>query len=258
MGLWRLKWVVCQLGAFKEYAAIVASPARFYWQMAATLFRKRSRPIRLELRPGGSIRVWDFMNFYVYREVFVDRCYDVKLDRSDPVILDVGANTGLFSLRMKQLYPQAKITCFEPFPPNFAELQATIQENNLQGVTPVQAAVGAKAESTKMYINARNLGGHSLFAELADSANAVDVDVLPIVAIVESLGSSVDLMKLDCEGAEYAILKSLTQEIASRIQRIIIEPTPQLYDIEELKIHMRSLGYSVTWRDGLYLFATER
>ena len=50
------------------------------------------------------------MTLYIYKEIFVDRCYDLTLDRSFPVIIDIGANSGLFALRIRQLYPSAQIS----------------------------------------------------------------------------------------------------------------------------------------------------
>ena len=83
------------------------------------------------------------MTLYIYKEIFVDGCYDLTFDRAAPFVVDIGANSGLFALRLKQLYPSAKIACYEPFPPNFAQLENTIAVNSLDEVTPLQKAVGA-------------------------------------------------------------------------------------------------------------------
>jgi hypothetical protein len=61
----------------------------------------------LALADGHVIPVRDFMTLYIYKEIFVDRCYDLTFDQSAPVIIDIGANSGLFALRIKQLYPSA-------------------------------------------------------------------------------------------------------------------------------------------------------
>lgn len=156
---------------------------------------------------------------------------------------------------MKELYPKAKIICFEPFPPNFEALLEMIRDNQLKGVMPLCKAIGAEIGTTRLYVHNRNVGGHSLFSQLASSNHFVEVDVVKAdIALTEAVGH-IDLLKLDCEGAEYEILKSLTPELAARIERVIVEPTPKLYDINELKSHMSRLGFKPKWREGLYLFS---
>ena len=215
--------------------------------------------ISLTLVDGHVIPVREFMTLYIYKEIFVDGCYDLPLDRSDPTILDIGANTGLFALRMKQLYPSGRITCYEPFRPNFERLKNTISVNRLDAVVPLQKAVGARTGSARLYIHRRNVGGHSFFAtEAASSNDYVDVDVLGLDSVLGELHREVDLLKADCEGAEFEILMTMTTEQARKVRRVIIEPTPRLYDVKQLLGHMNSLGYRHERRDGLFLFSLPR
>ena len=48
------------------------------------------------------------------------------------------------------------------------------------------------------------------------------------------LQHDVDLLKLDCEGAEFDILMSLRMADARKIRRIIVETTSDLYDVDQL------------------------
>lgn len=66
--------------------------------------------------------------------------------------------------------------------------------------------------------------------------------------------SRVDLLKPACEGAEYQILKCLAPDVTTQIERVIMEPTPHLYDIADVSEHLQALGYPRQWRSGLYLF----
>jgi hypothetical protein len=49
----------------------------------------------LALTSSYIIPVRDCMTLYIYKEIFVDRCYDLPLDQSAPVIVDVGANSSV-------------------------------------------------------------------------------------------------------------------------------------------------------------------
>jgi len=49
----------------------------------------------LALTNGYIIPVRDCMTLYIYKEIFVDRCCDLPLDQSAPVIVDIGANSSV-------------------------------------------------------------------------------------------------------------------------------------------------------------------
>lgn len=258
---WRLKWTFAQFARPADYwkhsAALRSAPA-FYFTALEKLIPGLSSDIKLlALSDGHAIPVRDFMTLYIYKEIFVDRCYDLTFDRSAPLILDIGANSGLFALRMKQLYPAAKLACYEPFPPNFAQLQNTIAINKLDGVVPIQKAVGASRGRAKLFIHKKNMGGHSFYAAEAQNTDHVDVEVIDLSSIVGDCHQEVDLLKLDCEGAEFDILMNLAEPDARRIRRIIVETTSNLYDVDQLNAQMRSLGYHHQPRDGLCLYTRQ-
>ena len=160
------------------------------------------------------------MSFYIYSEIFLDLCYDVELNSKKPVIIDVGANTGYFALRMKQLYPAAKIICFEPYPPCVIQLRETIEINQLENIEIKELAVSDKKEKSKLYVHPSNIAGHSIFSENV-SENYVDIESITLHDLVGMLKTQAcDLLKLDCEGAEYPILKSINPELKKHFPRI--------------------------------------
>ena len=53
------------------------------------------------------------------REIFMNRVYFFKTERSNPLILDVGSNIGLTVLFFKKFYPGSLVYAFEPDPDNF-------------------------------------------------------------------------------------------------------------------------------------------
>jgi FkbM family methyltransferase len=244
--------------AYRRHSAILRSPSAFYFTTLKKIIPGLSPEMKyLALADGHFIPVQNFMTLYIYKEIFVDRCYDLTLDRSAPAIIDIGANSGLFALRIKQLYPSAKISCYEPFPSNFAQLQNTISINKLDSVTPLQKAVGARPGRAKLFIHKKNIGGHSFYATEALNTDYVDVEVTDLRSILDDLQQEVDLLKLDCEGAEFDILMSLAVADARKIRRIIVETTPDLYDVDQLNTQMASLGYSCQPRNGLRLYTQQ-
>jgi FkbM family methyltransferase len=255
---WRVKWTLAQFiqpNGYRNHAAVLQSPSSFYLATLEKLIPGLSWRVKyLALTDGHVVPVRDFMTLYIYKEIFVDRCYDLSFERSAPVIVDIGANSGLFALRIKQLCPSAQIYCYEPYPPNFEQLRNTIALNKLDSVTPIQKAVGARRGSAKLFIHKRNIGGHSFYAAEASSDNYVDVEVIDLASVLDGLQHDIDLLKIDCEGAEFDILMNLTTAAAKKIRQIILETTPGLYDATQLKAQMISLGYHHQMRQGLCVY----
>jgi FkbM family methyltransferase len=108
--------------------------------------------IKLFQLPGG-LQVWNapqarFDTLFLYRENFVRHCYEqhgVTL-RDGDLILDVGANIGMFALSVMQRFRQLRIYCFEPVPNTYACLTRNVTEFRLgpgHDVTTLNFGLGA-------------------------------------------------------------------------------------------------------------------
>lgn len=256
---WRLKWLIKEL---RPHPTRFGHRAAFKqpWKYWLALFLKAPPliaypfSIELKLKSGGSVIVNDFMALYICNEIFVEGCYDIALDQENPVIIDVGANIGMFVIRMKQLYPQAKIFAYEPMPGNYHQLRANLGRNGLDNVVMVQKGVGGTPRMETLYIHPKNIGGHSIHATLAGGRKSLQIELMDVELILGALdGATCSLLKLDCEGAEFEIIKSLTPETAAKIEKIVFESTRSLYNVKELVRHLESLEYRVSWQHGLYL-----
>ena len=115
-------------------------------------------------------------------------------------IVDLGANIGLFGVFAATCWPEAEILAFEPDPANAAVHERTIAINALeQRWKLIRAAAGARDG------RAAFVAGGVALSHLADAGGeepAIEVsvqDVLPRLA-------HTDLLKMDIEGGEWAIL----------------------------------------------------
>ena len=195
------------------------------------------------------------MTLYIYKEIYVDGCYDLpRLPNANAAIIDIGANTGLFAIRMLQLYPEASLFCYEPMPGNFAQLTANLDASKIGAFQAFEEGVGGHARVEKLFIHSRNVGGHSIYPTIASSTRSIEIKLTDIQVALSRLGGrNCSLLKLDCEGAEYEILKSIDRSTALRIDRIIFEPTPSVYDINELNGHLEQVGYEMNWNSGIFV-----
>src|ERR1039457_3773785 len=112
-----------------------------------------------------------------------------------------------------------------------------MSSNTLQNVTPILAAIDPRAADAMLYLHPKNIGGHSLVELRPDQRGneSIQVRCETLAAALTLLpGGRCECLKLDCEGAEWKIQRSLTAEQASRIERIVYEPIGWLYSISEL------------------------
>lgn len=189
-------------------------------------------------------------------EILLDDFYvrDLNLP-PNPVVIDIGGFIGDFSLyAVKRLNASRVIVC-EPSPRNWVLLLKNIANNGYEGrIEPVNKAV-TDGRDVMMNIDAP--------AECQCMVSAYVPSEQPLSAVPGvSLGQllrdhaveNVDLLKIDCEGGEFAILESTPTEVFSRIRNIVFE-YHQIDGVwaklESAKQRLRREGYALHMRGGL-------
>jgi FkbM family methyltransferase len=132
-------------------------------------------------------------------EVFHERDYEPPPGvptLEQPRILDLGANVGYFGAFALERWPHASVIAYEPDPANAAVHAHVMTLNRLGGRWELRRAAAA-TRAGELCFHASgdalsHVGEHGSLVVRAD-------DVLPLVA-------GVDLLKLDIEGGEWAIL----------------------------------------------------
>jgi FkbM family methyltransferase len=132
-------------------------------------------------------------------------------------VLDLGANIGLFGAFAAARWPRAEIVAFEPDPANAELHRRTIAANGLQGrwrlVLAAAAAAPGRAQFVSGGIALSHLAGADKPAgadepaaaerrETAAGVQLIDVELRDVVAQL----AETDLLKMDIEGGEWAIL----------------------------------------------------
>jgi FkbM family methyltransferase len=120
-------------------------------------------------------------------------------DAAAPRVMDLGANIGLFGLYILSRWPAAQLTAFEPDPDNAALLRHTVAANGLNEFWQVQAAACSNRGGTIPFA-----AGLLSEARIAEPGELGTIDVPMVDVFAED--SNVDLLKIDIEGAEWAIL----------------------------------------------------
>ncbi len=199
----------------------------------AQLWRQRE-PKLFEIRGGAARYHVPTRLTKTFREVVVNDSYRMRRLIAEigpkPVIVDVGANAGFFSVQAAELVTGAEIHSYEPLPGNFRALEQnrSLNPRLAPRVHPHECAVtGGPAGPLTIYtrVGATESGLASRYAEwTTGEKESVTVPTVTLSAIVSSLEpKTVDLLKVDCEGSEYDILFNTPRAILRRIKRIVME-----------------------------------
>ena len=157
----------------------------------------------------------------IYNEIWEEKCYgDVEPGWT---VLDIGANIGFFTLYA--LHAGARVYAYEPEKENFARLEQHIIQNidDPEKARAYPWAVGAELGVRHLFLNPENIGGHTFTRDM--KAGTQDVLTMTLNNIVAGIGH-VDLLKMDCEGAEREIFWTATPETLANIDRVRMEYHP--------------------------------
>jgi FkbM family methyltransferase len=154
------------------------------------------------------------LNLYFTRRIH----YESELTRHLPslvpehgVAFDVGANIGIYTLLLAGCVKSGgRVFAFEPDPQNFPWLRRNAEQNGLDNVELVSAALGATADEMTLYQDPTTSRTSSLVAEAwhpdREACPVMRVRVEPLDAYVGRV-SRADFVKIDAEGFECEVLK---------------------------------------------------
>lgn len=168
------------------------------------------------------------------------------------VILDVGSNTGIYTLLAFNNNSKAKVLSIEPVPVNFEVLVKNIIANGHQPCAEM-VALSDNEGVAKMfmlkdrlnYMTSVNENRYALHPEISGKHEVVEIKV-PIVTygrLAEKHQiTKVDLIKIDVEGHELAVIRSMLSMIKRDLPIILLEVIGDKNAIELTKI-FDNIGY---------------
>lgn len=163
-------------------------------------------------------------------------------------ILDIGAHVGSFTIAMMERFPKSRCICYEPSPKTFEYLRKNIEMNGLQGRVKLRAvAVLAEDRSTDFY-EASDASGCNSAIMLPSGTRTRKVKGVAFDNVAVGIDGEIDLLKLDCEGAEYEILFNSKASSWGKIRRVVFEYHP-VDDTgwHHLRDYLLQLGFRLQW-----------
>lgn len=138
--------------------------------------------------------------------------------------LDVGACHGLFALAFTQGRPETEAVAVDPSPLAWEVLAANVRKNPGARVTPVRAALGEAPGTLTMRYSWHHLEASP---EAAGTPDAVEVPVRTVDALCSELGFRPDVVKIDVEGYELAVLRGALRTLREERPALFLELHPQ-------------------------------
>jgi FkbM family methyltransferase len=146
-------------------------------------------------------------------KILFEDCYHLGRIRG-PVktVLDVGANVGLFSVAARHFFPDAAIHAYEP--------NATLDPYLKSHCEPLSVryhltGIGVSAGRASLTLRENSL--HTVL----EPGNDGEITLTSFREAIDRLGGSVDVLKLDCEGAEWTLLDD--EQSWSRVHNLTME-----------------------------------
>jgi FkbM family methyltransferase len=181
-------------------------------------------------------------------------CFMQSLLKPGDVVIDGGANIGLFTLlAAAEVGHHGHVIACEPSPTTMHLLRANVDRNGFDWVELREVALASEPGRLRLRVFTPG-SGFSSFAP-ADTTSGIEVEVQ--VATLDDVASEVlerlKLVKLDVEGAELLALRGASQILHHARPDFIVELEPEhlerqggsIAEVQELFDDARYHGYSI-------------
>lgn len=154
-----------------------------------------------------------------FNHIFLDCNYYFRYAENPKLIIDGGANIGLFSIKMKNEYPEATIICIEPDWENFQRLTANLSAYD--NIFFENCALWG-TNTTGTIHNKFNLGDWGMVVE-EDKADGC-IPLITISSLLQKYAlDQVDILKLDIETSEKQVFSVPANDWLPKVRVLIIE-----------------------------------
>ena len=155
----------------------------------------------------------------VFEQIFIDRQYEFKLGFVPKMIIDCGANIGLSAIYFANKFPDAKIIAIEAELSNFEMLKMNC--SHYPNIICLHNAVWHKEETLTIEDPGK---GHFSFKTTNTRTGHQKVETVTLQSLMTRYNiDSIDLLKIDIEGAEYELFSINYDEWLSKTTVIVVE-----------------------------------
>ncbi|NQV78139.1 MAG: FkbM family methyltransferase [Lutibacter sp.] len=192
--------------------------------------------------PSITIHGWYYSSI---SEIFFSETYS-SIPIKGKVVVDIGANIADSSMFFV-LNGAKKVIAIEPFPKNFNFAKKNISENHFEDKILLENCVVSDNESI-IKIDSEYAGtgigeNSNSKSDIKEQKNGLEIPTHTLNYIVQKYGVDNASLKIDCEGCEYKIFLSSSDDTLKKFTHIIME---YHNGYEKLKNRLEKLGFHVT------------
>ncbi len=175
-------------------------------------------------------------------------CFFIRSLRPDSVTLDIGAYIGQYTLLAAKYAPKGQVIAFEPHAESCRRLKAHVARNRLVNVEVLSQAVGQQPGYAPFALAEQPSNSALLGSDQSGEASEVEVTTVD-VTIRKTGVRQVDLVKIDVEGAEGAVLRGAHEVLSTHHPLLIVEIDHQREQAfgdnpEAILRYLHDLGYA--------------
>ncbi len=204
----------------------------------------------VEFKNGIKCIIRNKSDSIAFLEVFFlntnDWIYEFKIKEKD-IVIDIGAHVGYFSIYSSINAKNGKIFAFEPYDKSFKVLIKNLEINQIKNVIPQNLGVTRESGTNTLYFKKNFAIGNSIYKN-TDSDSKIEIKTISLQDIIKNNDiQKINILKLDCEGAEYQILLNLNHQTLEKIDKIVSEMHPKIenFKIKDVKEFLTINGFDV-------------
>lgn len=229
---------------------------KMYWQVRSA----RGATVKVRLAEGPSMLLRDdAIGLSVFLGDFepFERRFVTHFVRRDSVVLDIGANAGLFTVLSASRATVGLVHAVEPTTFAFTTLEANVQVNGFRSVQCHKIALSDRDEKREMQVCSGRYGPWSTFSEPSGVATTEPFEKELVTCttldrfVRKNVVGPIDLIKLDVEGWESRVLQGGRDLLAcDEAPVLLLELNADAArsggsSVTEIVSFLRSLGYGL-------------
>jgi len=212
--------------------------------------------VKWKLSSGIELKIDNDNDWLIFNEIFTNGEYDkvfefLNLDKPKPIIVDLGANVGYFTLKVMDYLLQRgiqdfKVYSIEASSNNFFQLKNRMCQKILEGKYKlIHGLIGYKSGSSVLSTQTDHFG----YQVTKDAKIGERTDFVDIENILQNDEGRINLLKCDIEGSEEIFLESYPL-LLERIDLAVFEFHAGASNIDLCREYLQKAGlkYNITLR----------
>lgn len=219
------------------------------WQVMASTVRGRVNPgrdVHFEVRGATIVAPARRGALFPVYEIFAEDTYRldwfIPRDATNWTFLDIGAHVGSFAIDVATRFPGATCWAYEASPSTATYLSRSVQDSALDQRVHVYAEALSSDGSTVTLTDAGDCSPLNS-TTIRAGERTVEVPSVTLDAAIARIPGHADVVKIDAEGIEYAIVLESAPELWDQVRRVVLEnhDVPG-HDAQELIDHLQARG----------------